>query len=177
MIRSPGFKQRGAVLAVSLIMLVAITLLVVGSFSMSSVNVKAVGNMQARDEAISAANEAIERLISSSTDPAGVTVDFTTNPVAQGYDIDVNNDGTADYQVNFDAPACLGGSQVAAANPPPSSLALGGAFNVVAANFFRTTWELVATATDLNRSGVSVRVHQGVVVLVNQARYTASCPH
>jgi Tfp pilus assembly protein PilX len=169
--------QRGAVLAVSLIMLVVITLLVVGAYSMSAVNIKAVGNMQSRDEAISAANEAIERLISSSTDPTGTTVDFTSNPVAQGYDIDVNNDGVADYQVNFAAPACLTGTQVAATNPPPSSVSLGGAFNLVAATFYRTVWELVATVTDLRNSGVSVRIHQGVVVLVNQARYTASCPN
>ncbi|PPE75191.1 hypothetical protein C3942_05825 [Solimonas fluminis] len=176
MIRSSKSAQRGAVLAVGLIMLVMITLVIVGSFSMSSVNVKAVGNMQTRDEAIAATNEAIERLISSTTDGSGTTVDFTTNPIAQGYNIDIDNDGTSDYQVNFAAPACLTAAQVAATNPPPSSIILGDSFNVVAANYFRSVWELVATATDLRNSGVSVRIHQGVVVLINQARRTASCP-
>lgn len=163
----PAPTQRGAALAVSLIMLVVITLVVVGAYTMSSVNSKAVGNMQTRDEAIAAGNEAIERLISS---------DFTQAPQPQGYNIDVNNDGRDDYQVNFVTPVCLRGSRLPAINPPPSSLSLGVAFNVVAANFFRTLWELVANVTDLSGTGGSVRIHQGVIVLVNEARFTAFCP-
>jgi len=158
--------QRGAALIVSLIMLVVITMLVVGAFTSSSVNVKVISNMQSRDEAIAAGNEAIERVISS---------DFTAVPQPQGFDIDVNNDGINDYQVNFATPRCLGGAQIPAANPPPSSLALGVAFNVVAANFYRTTWELVGTVTDLANRGANARVHQGVAVLVNQLTFNTFC--
>jgi Tfp pilus assembly protein PilX len=54
-------KQRGVTLVIGLIMLVLITLMVISAFMLSNTNLKAVGNMQFRDEAIAAANVAIER--------------------------------------------------------------------------------------------------------------------
>lgn len=44
-------------------MLVAITLLMVSAFTLSGGNLKVVGNMQYRNEAIAAANIAIEQTI------------------------------------------------------------------------------------------------------------------
>ncbi|MBK7031669.1 MAG: pilus assembly PilX N-terminal domain-containing protein [Bacteroidales bacterium] len=56
-------RQSGATLVVGLIMLVAITLLMISAFSLSGGNLKAVSNMQFRNEAIAAANMGIEQTI------------------------------------------------------------------------------------------------------------------
>lgn len=57
------YKQQGATLVVGLIMLVMTTLLTVSAFTLSGNNLKAVGNMQYKNEAIAAANMAIEQTI------------------------------------------------------------------------------------------------------------------
>ena len=57
--------QRGVTLIIGLIMLVLITLMVTTAFMLSNTNLKAVGNMQFRDEAIAAANVATEDVLSS----------------------------------------------------------------------------------------------------------------
>ena len=70
-------RQRGATLIVGLIMLVLITLMMLTAFMLSSSNLKSVGNMQHRAEAIAAANVAIEQVISSDAifiTPAAQTV-------------------------------------------------------------------------------------------------------
>ena len=54
-------RQEGATLVVGLIVLVTITLLMVSAFSLSGGNLKAVSNMQYRNEAIAAANMGIEQ--------------------------------------------------------------------------------------------------------------------
>src|SRR5688572_26041587 len=90
-------RQRGATLVVGLIMLVLITLLVTSAFTLSNTNSKSVGNMQIRNEAVAAANKAIEQVVSSP---------FTAAPAAEAIDVDLNNDGTTDYTVAFAAPTC-----------------------------------------------------------------------
>src|SRR3954467_8329245 len=88
-------RQRGATLVVALIILAVITLLVLNAYTLSSSGLKAVGNMQIRDEAVAAANEALESKVST---------DFT-NPLATStYQVDINNDGTADYTVTIATP-------------------------------------------------------------------------
>ena len=51
-------RQQGAALIVGLIMLLLLTLMVTAAFTLSGVNLKAVGNMQSRAEATAAANAA-----------------------------------------------------------------------------------------------------------------------
>jgi Tfp pilus assembly protein PilX len=158
--------QRGASLVVGLIMLTLITVLVTSSFSLSATNLKAVGNMQVRNEAVDAANMAIEQELSSP---------FTTAPTADTVNVDIDNDGTVDYQVAFNAPSCVSGTQVATSTIPPSSLLLGSAFASTGTNYYQTVWDLDANVTHL-ATGTSVRVHQGVRVLMTQAQYSLVCP-
>lgn len=66
--------QRGASLLVSLIMLILISLLAVTSFKLGKSNLQIVGNMQHRSEALTAAQGAIETVISSNQ--------FTATPSA-----------------------------------------------------------------------------------------------
>jgi Tfp pilus assembly protein PilX len=58
-------QQDGAALIVGLIMLVLITLAVTAGFTLSNTNLKSVGNMQSRNEAVAASNRAIEEVAAS----------------------------------------------------------------------------------------------------------------
>ncbi len=162
---SPG-SQRGATLVVGLIMLVLITLLVTSAFTVSTSGLKSMGNMQVRDEAIAAGNKAIEQVLSSP---------FTNAPTGEVINVDLNNDGTTDYVVTFNTPICVSASTIAATGVAPSSISLGSTFNPATSNLYETVWDLDANVTDPNGSGASVRMHQGVRVLLTQTLYSAVC--
>lgn len=156
--RSPFIpRQRGAVLVIGMIVLMLITLMVTAAFKFSTYNLKSVGNMQSRNEAIASANKAIEQVIGS--------WNFRSTPVADHITVDIDNDGTNDYVVDLTAPVCVKAvaSRGAATSgdecittldgvlicskPPPAEYAL--------------LWELDAVATS-SSSGTRVRVRQGV---------------
>jgi hypothetical protein len=158
--------QRGATLVVGLIMLVLITLLVTSAFTLSNTNVKSVGNNQIRNEAVAAANKAIEQVLSSP---------FSDAPAAESIDIDLNNDSTTDYTVDFAAPVCVSATVISGSSAPPSSITLGSMFAVGTPNYYHTIWDLDANVVDA-ASGATMRVRQGVRVLLNQAQFDAVCP-
>lgn len=159
-------SQRGATLAVGLIMLTLITVMVTSAFNLSTTNLAAVGNMQFRDEAIAAANKAIEQVLSSP---------FTDAPTGQAINVDIDNDDTPDYEVVFSAPTCISDSEIVNNATALSSVTLGSSFSVIGSTFHETIWDLSATVSDTNRSGASVQVHQGVRVLLTKAQYDAVC--
>lgn len=159
---SPAASQRGATLIIGLIMIVLITLVVLSAFTLSSSNLKSVGNMQMRDEVEAAANQALELVISSS---------FTDAPVAQSINVDINKDGTTDYLVEVAQPVCVKAG--AASNALPSDVELGREMST--GSTWNTDWDLVATVTDA-ASGAKMKVLQGVRVLLNQVQKTAVCP-
>jgi len=78
--------QRGATLVIGLIMLVLITLMMTSAFMLSSGNLRAVGNMQFRSEAMAAANLAIEQVLGTEffrSDPPprrSTSISITTAP-------------------------------------------------------------------------------------------------
>jgi Tfp pilus assembly protein PilX len=53
-------RQGGAALVIGLIMLVLITLMLLAALNLGTTNFRAVSNMQFREEAIAAANQAID---------------------------------------------------------------------------------------------------------------------
>jgi len=159
-------SQRGAALVVSLILLLLITAMVASSFTLSSTNLKSVTNTQIRNEAIAAANAAIEQVISSP---------FTDAPAAESVNVDINNDGVVDYTVNFAVPKCLSSGTITPTSLPVSSLSLGSSFASTVASYYETVWDLDATVID-NATGASARVHQGIRKLLTQAQHTAVCP-
>lgn len=167
MSRSVHFHaQRGATLVVGLIMLVLITLMVTTAFTLSTTNLKSVGNMQLRNEAISAGNVAIEKLIASS---------FTDAPVAEEILVDINNDGVNDYRISIEKPECVRASL--AALPVLSSLTLP---LMSSASAWDTVWDIVATVTPTDdnpgASGTSVQVRSGVRAKLSDAERNAVCP-
>jgi hypothetical protein len=164
---APLHAQRGAALIVGLIMLLLITVMVTSAFTMSTTNLQSVGNMQFRDDAVAAANKATEQVLSSP---------FTNAPAAQTINVDLNNDGTTDYQVDFDAPTCVGDREIVIAGGAPSSVTLPASFALPGSTFYQTVWDLSANVTD-PVSGARVRVRQGIrVPPLTLAQYNAACP-
>lgn len=162
--RQPASRraQRGVTLVIGLIMLVLITLLVTTAFSLSTTNLKSVGNMQVRDEALAAANIAIEMEVGSP---------FTTVPAAVvDRPIDIDDDGVTDYLVDIATPVCVRATP--AINDSLSSVTLPAVMS--SSPYWNTIWDFDANATD-DRSGASVRVRHGVRVLLTQADKNAKC--
>jgi len=156
-------NQRGATLAVGLITLVVITLLTVSAFTMSGGNLKVVGNMQHRNEAIAAANMAIEQTINMNF-PTINPADF---PSTLNIDIDQNN--TDDYVVSIAAPVC-----VRAAPAPVNLAALSGVnSNVTNSGDYLTLWEIAVTA-ESQATGASVFAKQGINKRLTVAEYILS---
>jgi hypothetical protein len=104
-------RQDGAVLITSLVMLVLLTLIVVSAIRTTTGMLQIVGNAQFRTEGIAAASQAIDQLIGSVTPQTGLLAKATEmNSV--GTAIDINGDGTTDFQVQFTPlPACLSRSE------------------------------------------------------------------
>ncbi|MES2500922.1 MAG: PilX N-terminal domain-containing pilus assembly protein [Pseudomonadota bacterium] len=153
-------NQRGVTLFVGLIMLVLITLMVTSAFTLSTTNLKSVGNMQAKDEAVAAANKAIEQVLSSP---------FTTAPTAEQINVDINNDGTADYLVAIATPVCIRASIESAAVKSSGSLPSMSTFNS-----YNTIWDIEATVNDA-KTGTKTTVRSGVRILLTQAQKDVVC--
>lgn len=166
-------SQRGATLVIGMIMLVLVTLFVLAAINMSTLNLRAMGNQQARNEAVAAAQQAVEQV---------TTVDFTKNPPTPTAPIvipvDVNGDGTADYQATVTA-TCLNSVPVKVTELNPadvindgpcylssssstSGLPSGGASGNSLCS--ATQWDVNAAVSDAtaNTTGVAVTLHQGI---------------
>ena len=154
--------QRGATLVVGLIMLVLITLMVTSAFMLSTGNLRAVGNMQFRSEAMAAANMVIEQVLGSP---------FTTAPAAQAdIEVDINDDGNVDYLVDVAKPNCIRATIALPANA--SSILLGPAMST--ASHWNTVWDIDAEVND-PVSGASIKIRQGVRVLLLQSQKNVVC--
>jgi len=158
--------ERGSALIVTLIMLVLLTVLLGSLFSLSSTNVKSVANTQLHDEAVAAADAAIEQVVSSP---------FTNAPQAQAIGVDINNDGINEYTVNVAQPTCISASSLSSTTLPPSSMSLPAAFNTSGPTYYDTVWDIDAQVQD-PASGAVANVHQGVRVLLDQTQYSQVCP-
>ena len=180
MIRILRGAQSGAALVVSLVMLVLVTLLVIAALNLGTANFRAVSNTQFREQAIAAANVAIQDRVSSTFE--GPVVDAALGTIATSYqNVDLNNDGIPDYTVAI-TPACV--SATVAESADPSSLSLPGVMSV--ASTWNTVWDVraevsppsVPTGVTLvaDPSGAKVTVHAGVRVLLTQSQKDDACP-
>lgn len=152
-------KQRGVTLFMGMIMLVLITLMVTSAFMLSNTNLRAVGNMQAKEEAIAAANVAIEQVLSSP---------FTTAPAAETVEVDINNDGTSDYTVSIARPICI--SAAVDTQGARSSVVLAG----MTISSWNTVWDMTAEVND-NKTGAKTTVNAGIRVLLTETQKNAVC--
>lgn len=155
--------QRGVVtIFVAMILLILITLMVVTAFSLSTMNLKAVGNVQTRNEAIAAAEKSIELAIDGSFWEPGPGV-------VQEFDIDVDHDTRDDYRVTIAVPTCVRATRVNLSVVHSEELIKFGG-----ASGWNTIWDLDATSVDQS-SGTRVRVRQGVRVLMSNTNKDKYC--
>lgn len=146
-------RQTGGALMVALVMLLVLMLLVSSAIRVSNTNLLIAGNMQIQAEAMAAAEQAINQVLSS----AG---NFSNTPAGTTVNIDNDNDGNTDYTVVVSAPSCIG------MNPVQGTSALL-AFMLTTND---TYWDISATVTDLS-SGASVTLHQGVKIRLGVGFY------
>lgn len=176
-------RQRGAALIVGLIMLVLITLTVAAAFTVSTSNLKSVGNMQTRNEAVAAANRAIEEVATSLLPPNADGSPSMVAPAATVSLVDINNDGKTDYTVQIAAPTCVratkasggGGSNSAGPGGITGGGSSGGSGLEALPDQYNSVWDISTTVTDA-ASGASIAVRQGVRALLSQAQFDALCP-
>ncbi len=182
-------RQEGATLVIALIMLVVITLLAVSSFGTTSMNLKVVGNMQSRGEALHAAQQAIETVISTPqfiANPANAVL----NPCGTANTLctDLTGDGTPDYTTRLNpAPSCVSAkaikvSELTLSNAEDLGCAAGqaqqfgiagvGSGDSLCAN---TAWDITADAS-ATASRTRVTVTQGVAVRISADDMTSACP-
>jgi type II secretory pathway pseudopilin PulG len=93
-------SQRGSTLLVSMLFLLIFAIMAAATFRGSLTSVQAIGNMQWRSEAITAANDAIDRLLSSA-DFATNTATTTAQVNAAPFQVDINGDGVNDIAVSL----------------------------------------------------------------------------
>ena len=179
--------QQGATLVVAMIFLILMSRFAVTAFKNSTGNLRIVGNMQSRQEAIAVGQKAIEQTISSSY--------FTTNPAnvaATPVQVDIDGNGTMDYTATLNPqPHCFRTKAIKSneLNPSlPADLACmksstvqqGGldipnaaadAGNSLCAN---SEWNVGAQVVDL-RSGTKVELNQGIAVRVLETDAANSC--
>jgi Tfp pilus assembly protein PilX len=182
---APSCRQQGAALIVGMIMLILISLLAVASFRLGKTDLQIVGNMQQRKQALSAAQQTIEQVIST-TQFTATPANALPNPcgaVANKACVDVNGDGVADVNVVItvlcSAIEPILNSALDLSNPNDAGCAVGtnpnsgvqGAStnNSLCSN---SVWDTRAVATDVVTNAQYV-IDQGVAVRVPSS---AICP-
>lgn len=186
--------ERGIALIVGMIMLVVITLLVIGSFTLSKNNLEIVGNMQHRNEVTASAERAVEEAVGSSlltTSPTNIL-----QPACGGvlntkcYNVSKDSTDTPSDEVTATltpTPTCVKAEVIKSANLDLGLTAdqscviqanqQSGIENVAGGDSLcsNSTWEVRAVAADAVTKSQSV-VTQGVATRVRTVDVTASCP-
>lgn len=172
-------SQRGVVLFVSLILLIALTLIVTTSANIVQANLKVAQNLESREMVRFAAMAAIEEAISSDR--------FTSNPdamfiesceVANRKCYDFNGDGVNDITVDMATPACVIVTPIrnddldVFNSPEEASCFLPPGIYSMCAN---SVWELQATARDA-LTGAEVSIRQGVSIQTTLNLIESACP-
>ena len=137
--------QRGMALVVGLILLALMTVMAITSFNIGRTSLDIVGNMQARQQAITAANDAIQEAISTIRLFQAPTAIFL-NPcgsVANTRCFDLNGDGTDDITVTLSpTPACIQAQTI-----PNAALDLADSSQTGCATGAAQTFGIEGTAT------------------------------
>jgi type II secretory pathway pseudopilin PulG len=174
--------QRGSTLLVAMIFLLIFGIMAAATFRGSMASVQAIGNMQWRNEAIGAANDAIDRLLSTAefANDAALTTQ-TVN--AAPFQVDANGDGVNDISVTLPVvkvdgvdragPRCLRAQPIKAMELDPAKDSDKGCFGSNSYSSFgaspslcsQTEWTIAVEATDVV-TNTNVRVVQGVGVRV-----------
>jgi hypothetical protein len=164
-----------------MIMLILISLLAVASFRLGKSDLQIVGNMQQRKQALSAAQQTIEQVISS-TQFTATPGNALFNPCVVGLNtacVDVNGDGVPDINVSIlvlcNAIQPILNSALNFSNPNDTGCLVGSAQDTGVAGATNgnslcsnSVWDVQATAKDQVTSAQYV-IDQGVAVRVPAA--------
>jgi len=192
-------KQQGATLLITLIMLLMLTLFAIGAMNTSTNNLRMIGNMQQRAEALDATQRSIETAIS--------TPQFTATPAnaipnpcegnANTICTDLNGDGVAELVTTLTPiPACVQARAIKVAElsiTSPSSEDVSclqaqaqGTFGVAGAATAgnslcaTTVWNITANTIPKGAtaatSDLSYTLTQGIGVRVKEVDMAANCP-
>lgn len=179
--RTTGTRsQRGATLLVALIMLVLLTLFAISAFNTGTTNLKVVGNMQARSEALNVAQHAVETVVSTPLFIAS-PANAVANPCGAPNTLctDIAGIGATEYTTRLvPQPSCvtvrpIKNEELNLANSEDLGCAAGqlqqfGVAGAVSGNSLcaNTVWEITAETTGA-ATGAKVKVTQGVGVKVS----------
>jgi Tfp pilus assembly protein PilX len=180
-------RQRGVTLFVGLIMLILLTLMAIATFNIGKSSMQIVGNFQARNQALAAAQEAIEEALSTTRlvlNPAAIFL--APCSTANTRCVDVNGDGTNDITVELvPQPTCVMALPVKNAQlnlPDDLACTTGAAQNfgvqgVASGNSLcaASIWEVRAVATDA-ATQTNVTVTEGAAVRVPTTSVSTYCP-
>ncbi|MGN7612956.1 hypothetical protein ACQZV8_12825 [Magnetococcales bacterium HHB-1] len=128
-------QEGAAVLLVSILLLSIMTVALISAYNISAVQFRIIGNMQMQRTVESAAQEGVERVISSSDD-------FSSDSTEQNYSIGGNT-------VTVAAPECI------------ASVKLSGYSATWGLAPEDNTWHVQASVTD-SASGARAIIHQGI---------------
>jgi hypothetical protein len=190
-------RERGATLIVALVFLVMLALFGLSAYQTSMTDQKSSGNMQARNEALNAAQQAIETAISTPqfvTTPANALPTPTpliTQPAPCGtanvFCSDHDNDGVADYIAQLQpAPTCVGNKiikvielDVSVAEDLGCAVGQAQQFGVAGAVpgdslCANTTWDVTAQANSVT-SGAKMTLSQGVGIRISTDDLVGTC--
>ncbi|MDP9879053.1 hypothetical protein J2W25_003369 [Variovorax boronicumulans] len=177
--------QRGAALIIGMIMLLLITLVVTAAFNLSGANLKAVGNLQTRNEAVAAANRAIEEVAASLLVPGSDGSPSLAPPQGTVSMVDINNDGLNDYTVTVAPPVCVratkavdsGGGGSTGPGGITGGASSSGSGLAALPDQYNAVWDISTTVTDTTpgATGTTTSVRQGVRALLNKAQFEALC--
>jgi len=191
-------RQRGVTLLVTLVMLVMLTLFALSAMNASVTNLRMVGNMQVRAEAMDATNATIEQTIST-TQFAVTPVDAIPNPcngVPNTVCTDLNGDGVPDLTTTLTpAPACVQAraikvqeliintptaEDVACLQGQSQTQGVAGAAStgdsLCGAAVWNITAQTLAAGANTTNSDVNVTAVQGVYVRMKQLDLANNCP-
>jgi hypothetical protein len=116
--------------------------------------------MQFRDEAIAAANAAIEQIISS---------DFTTLPVSSTILVDIDQDGSDDYSVAVQTPVCVQAVPISGGVANLSGVTSG----VPSSTDYNSVWDIEARVNSTT-TGAAVIIRQGVRKRLTEPQFNIS---
>lgn len=187
-IRPNLHRERGMTLVMALILLVVLTLLALTSFNLANGNLQAVGNMQQREQAVAAANQVLEETIST-TKFFETPSTAVPNPCGAPNQrcVDMDGDGKEDVHVVLATPTCTKANVIKTLdldqNDPEQANCSDGEGQTRgilgstdgSSNCANSTWDLNATATDV-ATGATVKVTQGVAVVVPKDTVDTNCP-
>lgn len=130
----------------AMVLLALLTSIAVSAVRGTNTSIRIAGNMQAQEESETAAQIAIEGVLSSLNSFTASTGSGYLSDVA----VDINRDGTNDYTVKVSAPVCENWT-----------ISAGYSATLAATAPKMTYWDVATEVTD-TRTGAKTTIHQGV---------------